>query len=141
MNTPNNDRSTRWEITAPFPADAFADADPAADRADYTILAPVDSALIVVTRGPNAGSRFHLDRAPLTAGRHPNSDIFLDDVTTSRRHAEFRRDGDDFVVVDVGSLNGTYLNGRPVRSAVLTDRDELQLGNFRLVFLTGAHRH
>jgi len=95
------------------------------------------SALLVVKRGPNAGSRFLLDRPSTSAGRHPESDIFLDDVTVSRRHAEFRREGGEFVVVDVGSLNGTYVNREPVDTAVLANGDEVQIGKFRLVFLTG----
>jgi hypothetical protein len=68
------------------------------------------SALLVVKRGPNAGSRFLLDQDVTSAGRHPDSDIFLDDVTVSRRHAEFRREGSGYTVHDVGSLNGTYVN-------------------------------
>ena len=64
---------------------------------------PEGSALLVVKRGPNAGSRFLLDQPTTTAGRHPDSDIFLDDVTVSRRHAEFRKNDDQFEVVDVGS--------------------------------------
>jgi pSer/pThr/pTyr-binding forkhead associated (FHA) protein len=99
---------------------------------------PAGSALLVVKRGPNAGSRFLLDRDTTSAGRHPDSDIFLDDVTVSRRHAEFRREGDEFVVIDVGSLNGTYVNREPVDSAVLANGDEVQIGKFRLVFLTGV---
>jgi pSer/pThr/pTyr-binding forkhead associated (FHA) protein len=99
---------------------------------------PAGSALLVVKRGPNAGSRFLLDRDTTSAGRHPDSDIFLDDVTVSRRHAEFRREGGDFVVIDVGSLNGTYVNREPVDQAVLAGGDEVQIGKFRLVFLTGA---
>ena len=98
---------------------------------------PAGSALLVVKLGPNAGSRFLLDHDTTSAGRHPDSDIFLDDVTVSRRHAEFRREGSDFVVVDVGSLNGTYVNREPVDTAVLTSGDEVQIGKFRLVFLTG----
>jgi pSer/pThr/pTyr-binding forkhead associated (FHA) protein len=98
---------------------------------------PVGSALLVVKRGPNAGSRFLLDRDTTSAGRHPDSDIFLDDVTVSRRHAEFRREGGEFVVIDVGSLNGTYVNREPVDQAVLAGGDEVQIGKFRLVFLTG----
>lgn len=66
---------------------------------------PAGSALLVVKRGPNAGSRFLLDQPTTSAGRHPDSDIFLDDVTVSRRHAEFRQEDDEFQVVDVGSLN------------------------------------
>jgi hypothetical protein len=97
------------------------------------------SALLVVKRGPNAGSRFLLDKDLTTAGRHPESDIFLDDVTVSRRHAEFHRENGRFVVRDVGSLNGSYLNRERIDEAALSSGDEVQIGKFRLVFLT-AHR-
>jgi hypothetical protein len=96
---------------------------------------PVGSALLVVRRGPNAGSRFLLDKEVTTAGRHPESDIFLDDVTVSRRHAEFRRHDTAFSVRDVGSLNGTYLNRERIEDAVLASGDEVQIGKFRLVYL------
>jgi hypothetical protein len=99
---------------------------------------PPGSALLVVKRGPNAGSRFLLDADVTTAGRHPDSDIFLDDVTVSRRHAEFVREGGGFVVRDVGSLNGTYLNRERLESAALAGGDEVQIGKYRLVFLTGS---
>ena len=93
-------------------------------------------ALLVVKRGPNAGARFLLDQATTTAGRHPEADIFLDDVTVSRRHAEFRKNDDGkFEVVDVGSLNGTYVNREPRNSQVLEVGDEIQIGKFRLVFI------
>lgn len=95
------------------------------------------TALLVVKRGPNAGSRFLLDQATTSAGRHPDSDIFLDDVTVSRRHAEFRLGDNEFQVVDVGSLNGTYVNREPVDTATLSNGDEVQIGKFRLVFLSG----
>ena len=95
---------------------------------------PADS-LLVVKRGPNAGSRFLLDRPVTSAGRHPGSDVFLDDITVSRRHAEFRRENDELHVVDVGSLNGTYVNREPVESAVLVSGDEVQMGKFRLLFV------
>jgi pSer/pThr/pTyr-binding forkhead associated (FHA) protein len=98
---------------------------------------PPGSALLVVKRGPNAGSRFLLDQPSTTAGRHPNSDIFLDDITVSRRHAEFRCVSGEFQIVDIGSLNGTYVNREPVDAAVLANGDEVQIGKFRLVFLTG----
>ena len=98
---------------------------------------PVGSALLVVKRGPNAGSRFLLDTDSTTAGRHPESDIFLDDVTVSRRHAEFVREGGGFVVRDVGSLNGTYLNHERVDASGLSAGDEVQIGKYRLVFLVG----
>jgi pSer/pThr/pTyr-binding forkhead associated (FHA) protein len=98
------------------------------------------SALLVVKRGPNAGSRFLLDQDVTTAGRHPDSDIFLDDVTVSRRHAEFRREGSGYTVHDVGSLNGTYVNREPIDAASLSGGDEVQIGKFRLVYLTAAVR-
>jgi hypothetical protein len=102
-------------------------------------LAP-GSALLVVKRGPNAGSRFLLDQDVTSAGRHPDSDIFLDDVTVSRRHAEFRREGSGYTVHDVGSLNGTYVNRERIESAPLSGGDEVQIGKFRLVYLTAAVR-
>ena len=98
------------------------------------------SALLVVRRGPNAGSRFLLDQDVTTAGRHPDSDIFLDDVTVSRRHAEFRREGSGYTVHDVGSLNGTYVNREPIDAVPLSGGDEVQIGKFRLVYLTAAVR-
>jgi hypothetical protein len=98
---------------------------------------PAGSALLVVKRGPNAGSRFLLDQDVTTAGRHPDSDIFLDDVTVSRRHVEFHREGGGYSVHDVGSLNGTYVNREPVVGGTLAGGDEVQIGKFRLVYLTG----
>jgi pSer/pThr/pTyr-binding forkhead associated (FHA) protein len=98
---------------------------------------PLGVGILVVKRGPNVGSRFALDRDLIRAGRHPESDIFLDDITVSRRHVEIRREGDGYVVHDVGSLNGTYLNRERVDSARLHNGDELQIGTFKLVFLTG----
>jgi hypothetical protein len=97
---------------------------------------PAGTALLVVLRGPNAGSRFLLDSDFTSAGRHPDSDIFLDDVTVSRRHAEFYRHGDRFTVRDVGSLNGTYVNRERIEEAELFGGDEVQIGKFRLLFMT-----
>jgi len=111
-------------------------ADPQAEAAVEAL--PSGSALLVVKRGPNAGSRFLLDADLTTAGRHPDSDIFLDDVTVSRRHAEFRREGSTFRVQDVGSLNGTYLNRERIDSVQLSSDDEVQIGKFRLIFLTSS---
>lgn len=93
-------------------------------------------AVLVVNRGPNAGFRFPLHQAVTAAGRDPRSGIFLDDVTVSRHHAEFRLGRGELRVVDIGSLNGTYVNGQPIDSAVLTIGDEIQMGKFRLVLLT-----
>ena len=105
---------------------------------DYSVAdsLPPGTALLVVLRGPNAGSRFLLDDDFTSAGRHPDSDIFLDDVTVSRRHAEFYRHGDAFTVRDVGSLNGTYVNRERIEDAELFGGDEVQIGKFRLLFLT-----
>lgn len=98
---------------------------------------PQGHALLVVQKGPGAGSRFLLDADEVTAGRHPESGIFLDDVTVSRRHAVFRRSGDSFTVEDAGSLNGTYVNRDRIEKAHLKDSDEVQVGKYRLVFFAG----
>jgi pSer/pThr/pTyr-binding forkhead associated (FHA) protein len=99
---------------------------------------PGGSAMLVVQRGPNAGSRFLLDADLVTAGRHPDSDVFLDDVTVSRRHAEFRRGPQGYHVRDVGSLNGTYVNRDRVDEVVLGNGDEVQVGKYRLVYYVSA---
>jgi pSer/pThr/pTyr-binding forkhead associated (FHA) protein len=129
------------ETTSAFRADLLGEPDAAAAAAAEAGVWGVDelpngSAVVVVKRGPNAGTRFRLDQPVTTAGRHPDSDIFLDDVTVSRRHAEFLLENGEFRVVDIGSLNGTYLNRKPVQSAVLANGDEIQIGKFRLMFLT-----
>lgn len=98
---------------------------------------PPGHALLMVQRGPGAGSRFLLDLDLVTAGRHPESEIFLDDVTVSRRHAEFHRSGHEFTVRDVGSLNGTYVNRDRIDQVALNDGDEVQIGKYRLVFYSG----
>ncbi len=100
---------------------------------------PPGTALLVVLKGPNEGSRFLLDSDFTSTGRHPDSDIFLDDVTVSRRHAEFYRHGDGFTVRDVGSLNGTYVNRDRIEEAELFGGDEVQIGKFRLLFMTRSH--
>jgi hypothetical protein len=93
--------------------------------------------MLVVIRGPNAGSRFLLDRERTSVGRHPESDIFLDDVTVSRRHAVLTlEDEDEHVAVeDNGSLNGTYVNGDRVDKRALVTGDEVQIGRFKLLFV------
>ncbi|GAA4981863.1 FHA domain-containing protein [Kineococcus glutinatus] len=96
---------------------------------------PQGSALLVVRRGPNSGARFLLDAERTSAGRHPSNDIFLDDVTVSRRHAEFLRDdAGGFRVRDVGSLNGTYVDRERIDEKVLRTGDEVQIGKYRMVF-------
>ncbi|WP_420914173.1 FHA domain-containing protein [Arsenicicoccus piscis] len=107
------------------------------DQATVDALRP-GTALLVVLRGPNTGARFLLDADEVSAGRHPDSDIFLDDVTVSRRHAVFVRNGSHFEVRDVGSLNGTYVNRERTDVGALNAGDEVQIGKFRLVFYAAA---
>ena len=95
-------------------------------------------AILLVKRGPDAGTKFFLDEDEVSAGRDPESDIFLGDVTVSRKHAEIRRDGASFRIVDAGSLNGTFVNQKRVESTELNNGDEIQIGKFKLVFFTGG---
>ncbi|CAN5630978.1 hypothetical protein BH20ACT1_BH20ACT1_01140 [soil metagenome] len=96
---------------------------------------PEGSGMLVVKRGPGAGSKFILDKAVVSAGRHPQSDIFLDDVTVSRRHAEMIAGPGGYLLRDAGSLNGTYLNRERIDEAPVSNGDEIQIGRFKLVFL------
>ncbi|MDT3767631.1 FHA domain-containing protein [Gleimia hominis] len=99
---------------------------------------PAGSALLIVQRGPNSGARFLLDGDRTTAGRSPKADIFLDDVTVSRRHCEFRRTDEGYVVRDSGSLNGTYVNREREEQALLEAGDEVQIGKYRLTYHPSA---
>lgn len=108
--------------------------DVSAEEQEAISALPSRSALLVVRRGPGAGSRFLLDADVTTVGRHHDSDIFLDDVTVSRRHTEFLRHGTAFEIKDLGSLNGTYFDGVRIDSAMLGDGAEVQIGKFRLTF-------
>jgi pSer/pThr/pTyr-binding forkhead associated (FHA) protein len=93
------------------------------------------TAAVVITRGPHTGSRFPLNQPTTSVGRHPRSDVFLDDNTVSRRHAELRAHHTGVQIVDLDSLRGTYLNGAPIDAATeLTDGDEIQIGKFHLTF-------
>lgn len=144
MNTtvPAPQRSTRpgtRESTASWRADLDGASAAVADLItvnDVEALSP-GAGMLVVTRGPNTGSQFRLDKPVTSAGRHQLSDIYLDDITVSRRHAEFRRDAGEFQIVDLGSRNSTYVNRESVESAVLANGDEVQIGKFRLVFVAG----
>ena len=109
----------------------------ASDQATVEALRP-GTALLLALRGANAGARFLLDDAEVSVGRHPSSDIFLDDVTVSRRHAVFRRTERGYAVTDIGSLNGTYVNGELVDSFDLRTGDEVMVGKFRLIFYGAA---
>jgi FHA domain/zinc-ribbon domain len=120
----------------------FAPAELETDLEEEVHIAPDEleggRGVMVVKRGPNAGSKFFLDADATNIGRHPDSDIFLDDITVSRRHAEILRKDNGFALKDVGSLNGTYVNRERVEDAQLRSGDEIQIGKFKLVFLTGG---
>ncbi len=96
--------------------------------------------LLVVRHGPDAGSSYRLEEPETAIGRHPDSDIFLDDITVSRRHVVVDRDDDGYALRDVGSLNGTYVNRKRVDDARLHHGDEVQIGRYRLSFVVGAER-
>ena len=100
------------------------------------VAVPHGAGVLVVTRGPNVGARYVLGDEVVGAGRHPESDIFLDDITVSRDHAVLVRRGQDYFLDDCGSLNGTYVNRRRIESHRLVDGDELQIGKYKLAFLT-----
>jgi pSer/pThr/pTyr-binding forkhead associated (FHA) protein len=91
--------------------------------------------LVVRSGGGMAGQAFQPPDGRTLVGRSPECEIFLDDVTVSRRHAELERAGDTFTIRDLGSLNGTYVNRRRIESAVLENDDEVQIGKYRLTFL------
>lgn len=95
---------------------------------------PKGSALLIVQRGPNSGARFLLDQEVTSAGRSATSDIFLDDVTVSRKHCQFKAQDGRHVVRDSGALNGTYVNRERVDQAFLSAGDEVQIGKYRLTY-------
>lgn len=133
-NDPRGDDSTA-RYGDEFKAQLAAlDSGVSTEEAEAIGALPSGSALLVVRRGPDVGARFLLDSDVATVGRHPDADIFLDDVTVSRRHAEFLRSGTSFRVKDLGSLNGTYFDGVRIESALLSDGAEVQVGKFRLTF-------
>ncbi len=131
-----NDSRDEVTSTQRFSDDLLAESGSNLSRDEQEAISalPAGSALLVVKRGADIGARFLLDQDVTTVGRHPNADIFLDDVTVSRRHAEFHRHGATFEVRDLGSLNGTYFDGVRIDSALLDDGAEVQVGKFRLTF-------
>lgn len=136
---PGNGPAASNDTTAHFTDDFVAqladlEAGISPDEREAIAALPSGSALLVVRRGPTVGARFLLDADSTVAGRHPDADIFLDDVTVSRRHAEFVRMGTAFQVRDLGSLNGTFFDGVRIESALLSDGAEVQVGKFRLTF-------
>ena len=126
----------RGDETARFADDLVTSQAPVLTPEEASAVAalPAGSALLVVHRGPNLGSRFLLDQDLSVAGRHPDADIFLDDVTVSRKHAEFVRVGQSFTVRDLGSMNGIFVNGERVEAANLESGSEVLIGKFRLTF-------
>ena len=148
MTTENNSAqpssSSDSADTSAFPSSDFAGsvadiADLAPDERDVIAALPRNSALLIIRRGPDQGARYLLDNDVHVAGRHPDSDIFLDDVTVSRQHAEFRRTPHGFEVRDLGSLNGTYVAGQLVDRAALIDGIEVMVGKFRLPYFGSRH--
>lgn len=140
MESENRGPDTEVRATEQFREDLSAlirarATDLGVDEREAVEALPSGAALLVVRRGPDLGARFLLDRDVTVAGRHPAVDIFLDDVTVSRKHAEFRRSGTTFSVADLGSLNGTYCDGVRIESeVVLDDGVEVQVGKFRFTF-------
>ena len=119
--------------------DALQDAPGPQDNASVDLRTlPASHATLMVRSGPQAGERFVLDGNLTKLGRHPESDISLDDISVSRRHSEIARQGSEYVLRDAGSLNGTYVNQKPVESTVLQQGDEIQIGRFRLIYLGPA---
>ncbi|MED6327919.1 MAG: FHA domain-containing protein [Actinomycetota bacterium] len=117
--------------------DAFEPIDELPHLADRERV-PTDCGLFVVESGPKAGARYGLEADRTTVGRHGDADILLDDVTVSRRHVEVERVGDRYLVRDLGSLNGLWLNGVRIDNGELHDGDELRIGRFKLLFFHGT---
>jgi hypothetical protein len=123
--------------TLPEPTASFA-------AVDDTVAAPpvpqpvTEGPLLVVRKGPEVGERFYLDRPSLTVGRDPGADIFLNDITVSRAHAVLEVSQSEVSVRDAGSLNGVYVNGVSVDRAMLHTGDQVQIGRFQMVFMSGG---
>lgn len=132
----DNDKRDEVEKTLRFNSEFLQEDVPTLNLEDQKAVddLPEGSAMLVVRQGPNSGARFLLDSELTTVGRDPKSDIFLDDVTVSRRHAEFRRIGRSFQVQDLASMNGIYYDGVRIESALLEEGAEVQIGKFRLTF-------
>lgn len=125
----------RGPIPATVTLQLDAIASDSTDEAGIDLDQQAQVGVLVIKRGPNAGSRYLLNSEVTAAGRHPDSDIFLDDVTVSRRHVEFVRQGSEYLVRDIGSLNGTYVNHERVDEQVMVSGDEVQIGKFKLIYL------
>ena len=139
--TDNDDIRNSTEHLGQDFASRLADLEDAATADELAAISalPAGSALLIVRRGPTVGARFLLDTDVTVAGRHPDADIFLDDVTVSRRHAEITRDGKVFSIRDLDSLNGTYLEGSRTSGGLLQDGSEIQIGKYRMTFYPSRH--
>jgi len=131
--------SSRHDTTQTFGHDADLSFVPFGADLNEAELEAIDAlpsgvALLIVRSGPTTGARYLLDTDVTTVGRHPEADIFFDDVTVSRRHAEITRSGTAFEIVDQRSLNGTYVNGERVDRSALVNGAEVRIGKFRLNF-------
>ena len=137
-NSPGN-VDTTMTFSQEFAASLAAlDSNVTLEEQEAIAALPSGSALLVVRRGPNSGARFLLDDDVTTVGRHPNADIFLDDVTVSRRHAVLTSGERGITLTDNGSLNGSYVNGDRVDERLLGTGDEVQIGRFKLLFVGGG---
>lgn len=139
--TPGNNEEQKPDVTSTISIPAFETDTEEMGSDDISAVEhlPAGSALLLVQRGPSAGARFLLDTETVTAGRHPDSDIFLDDITVSRRHATFSRSSEGYQVADLGSLNGTYVNRDRIDGTItLAGGDEVQIGKYRLIYFAGS---
>jgi pSer/pThr/pTyr-binding forkhead associated (FHA) protein len=131
----HGDRTITLTAVDPLQESAHTDDDVVVPVGDL----PTDAAVLIVRSGAQAGDRFTLQDGVTRLGRHPDSEIMLDDITVSRRHVQIERTNEGYVVTDAGSLNGTYVNQERVDRAVLHHGDELQIGKFRLVLFERSH--
>ncbi len=91
---------------------------------------------LLVVKGPNIGDEFYIEKDEFIIGRSPESDVLLDDITVSRKHALLKKDGDDYRLLDAGSLNGSYLNGNIVEEAILSNGDRIQIGKYIFIYFS-----
>jgi pSer/pThr/pTyr-binding forkhead associated (FHA) protein len=131
QNPSDENELTRTFSENLIPVDANALSDEEQQAVDAL---PSGNALLIVRRGPNKGARFLLDADLISIGRHPNADIFLDDVTVSRKHSEITRSNSVFTLKDLTSLNGTYFEGARIETAELFNGAEVQVGKYHFTY-------
>ena len=138
--SPDDEQRPSETTSISLPPAAITAGEPDLTETDLNAIAalPVESALLIAHAGANQGARFLLDEKVTTVGRHPEADIFLDDVTVSRRHLKFNQVDGGFELEDLGSLNGTYVNHDRVDHYRLSNGDEVQIGKFRLTYYAGT---